>query len=307
MSDLARSRDRAPGFAALRALRPHQWVKNALVLAPVFLAHRAFDEPARLAAAGVAALCFSFVASATYLLNDWLDREADREHPSKRLRPIASGALAPGQAALLGAALLCAGFAIAFGALPSGATALLGAYLLLTAAYSIDLKRRVVLDVLVLAALYTLRILAGGMAAEVPISPWLLVFSMFFFLSLALVKRYAELMAASARGQGVLAGRGYRVDDRGLIPVMGLSSGFASILVIGLWASSPDVTALYAAPTLLWLVCPVLFHWLARIWLRAHRGELDEDPVLFAATDPASYASGALLVAIGALAARGLA
>ncbi|NNL68038.1 MAG: UbiA family prenyltransferase, partial [Myxococcales bacterium] len=125
MSDRVLSPDRTLASAAFRALRPHQWVKNALVLAPVFLAHRAFEEPARLAAAAVAALCFSLVASATYLLNDWLDRDADREHPSKRLRPLASGALSPGHAAVLGALLLGAGFAIAFGSLPGGATALL--------------------------------------------------------------------------------------------------------------------------------------------------------------------------------------
>jgi 4-hydroxybenzoate polyprenyltransferase len=308
MSEQVDSRATSLAGAALwRALRPHQWVKNALVLVPVVMAHRAPSEPERLAAALLAAACFCAVASAGYLLNDWLDREADRTHPSKRLRPLASGALSPRVAAAAFALLLVAGFGAALARLPAGFSALLALYLVLTTAYSLDLKRRVIVDVLSLAALYTLRILAGGTAAAVPISPWLLVFSMFFFLSLAFVKRYAELVAAArARDREVLAGRGYHVEDLALIPAMGLASGFASILVIGLWASSPDVLALYRAPTFLWLACPVLFHWLMRIWLRAHRGRLDADPVLFAATDPPSYAAGALLVAIGVLATRGL-
>ena len=307
MTDQAGTIAGIAGGALWRALRPHQWVKNALLLVPLLLAHRALSEPARLGAALLAAGCFCAVASAGYLLNDWLDRESDRKHPSKRKRPLASGALSPRLAAAAFALLLAAGFGAALALLPPRFAGLLALYLALTTAYSLDLKRRVIVDVLALAALYTLRILAGGTAAAVPISPWLLEFSMFFFLSLALVKRYAELVAAArARDREVLTGRGYHVEDLTLIPAMGLASAFASILVIGLWASSPDVLALYRAPTLLWLACPVLFHWLMRMWLRAHRGRLDTDPVLFAATDPASYAAGALLVAIGVAASRGL-
>lgn len=292
--------------ALWRALRPHQWTKSALLFAPLLLAHRPFDAE-RLRDTVLAALCFSAVASAGYLLNDWLDREADRRHPDKRRRPLASGDLPPRLAGVAFALLLVGGFGASLAALPGPFTGLLFVYLCLTTAYSTALKRRAIVDVLVLAALYTLRVLAGGEAAQVPVSHWLLVFSMFFFMSLAFVKRYSELLAnradAGPGGGALLAGRGYRVDDLALVPVMGLSCGFVSILVIGLWASSREVEALYRAPALLWLACPVLFHWLARVWLLAHRSELHSDPVLFAARDRASYAAGAIVLAIG-LAAR---
>ncbi|HKJ23307.1 MAG TPA: UbiA family prenyltransferase [Myxococcota bacterium] len=292
--------------ALWRALRPHQWAKSGLLFAPLLLAHRAFDDPARLAATALAAACFSAVASAGYLLNDWLDRDADREHPDKRHRPLASGDLSAGRARAAFVVLLVGAFAASAAWLPDGFTGLLGVYLALAVAYSTALKKRAVLDVLVLAALYTLRVLAGGEAAQVPVSHWLLVFSMFFFLSLAFVKRYAELLAVGAADGDALAGRGYRVGDLALVPVMGLASGFVAILVIGLWASSDEVRVLYRAPALLWLACPVLFWWLSRVWLLAHRHELDADPVLFAARDRASYLAGALLLAVGWLAARGL-
>ena len=292
--------------ALWRALRPHQWAKNGLLLAPLVLAHRALAVPEKVAAALLALACFSAVSSAGYLLNDWLDREADRQHPEKRRRPRASGDLSGRTAAIAFAALLAGAFAASLALLPAGFAFLLAVYGVLTVSYSLDLKRRALVDVLTLAALYTLRILAGGAAADVPVSPWLLVFSMFFFLSLAFAKRYTELMSAAARDRTTLAGRGYHVDDLSLVPVMGVSAGFMSILVIGLWASSPDVRELYRQPTLLWLTCPILFHWLARLWLRAHRGQLDADPVLFAVTDRASYLAGALLLVIGAAAARGI-
>ena len=200
-----------------------------------------------------------------------------------------------------------ASFAASVVWLPVAFTGLLLAYLILSGAYSVSLKKRALLDVLVLAALYSLSLLAGGAAAEVPVSHWLLVFAMFFFLSLAFVKRYVELVAIrGGAGADALAGRGYRLDDLSLVPVMGLASGFVAILVIGLWASSDDVRALYREPALLWLACPLLFHWLGRIWLLAHRGELHSDPVLFAARDRASYAAGLGLLLIGLAAAHGL-
>ena len=293
--------------AVWQALRPHQWAKNGLVFAPLLLAHRAVDDPARLAATALAAICFCAVASAGYLLNDWLDRDADRRHPEKRRRPLASGELSAGRAWAAFAALLVGGFAASVVWLPPGFTGLLAAYLVLTAAYSVSLKKRALLDVLVLAALYSLRVLAGGEAAQVAVSHWLLVFSMFFFLSLAFVKRYVELVAIRRGESGdAPAGRGYRLEDLSLVPVMGLASGFVAILVIGLWASSAEVRALYRAPALLWLACPLLFHWLCRIWLLAHRGELHSDPVLFAARDRVSYAAGLGLLLIGLAAARGL-
>ncbi|MBW2316701.1 MAG: UbiA family prenyltransferase [Deltaproteobacteria bacterium] len=287
------------GNAAWRALRPHQWTKSALLFAPLLLAHQALTEPARLAATVLAAACFSAVASAGYLLNDWLDRESDRLHPDKRHRPLASGDLSPGRAGAIFGALLVAAFTVSWLWLPLSFTGLLVVYLCLTTAYSTALKKRAVLDVLVLAALYTLRVLAGGEAAQVVVSHWLLVFSMFFFMSLAFVKRYSELLENDGHEEESLAGRGYRVGDVALVPAMGLSCGFVSILVIGLWASSPELTGLYRQPALLWLACPVLFYWLTRVWLLAHRRELHSDPVLFAARDRASYLAGAALGLIG--------
>ena len=289
---------------ALKALRPHQWVKNSLVFAPALLAHDVAN-PSRLADTAIAFACFCAVASGTYLVNDMLDVEADRKHPRKRHRPFAAGTLKTSTGIVMATLLVCGGFAASSQLLPGLFTAMLGIYFGLTTLYSIFLKEQLFLDVLLLAALYTLRVLAGGVAAAVPISPWLLAFSVFFFLSLAFVKRYVELLGAQATDSGDLARRAYRVDDLGLVETMGISSGYISVLVLGLYISSEDVTRLYASPALLWLVTPVMLYWVSRVWFLARRGSLHDDPVLFAATDPRSYICGVLIVAIGAISALG--
>jgi 4-hydroxybenzoate polyprenyltransferase len=281
--------------AALHSLRPHQWVKNALLFVPLILAHN--PDRQRLAATALAFLTFCACASATYLLNDLVDIRADRRHPRKRKRPLASGSLPIPIGLALSAGLLVVGFACSMLLLPARCTGMLAIYLALTTAYSLYLKQYLFIDVLLLAGLYTHRVVAGGVVAQVPISPWLLAFSMFFFVSLAFAKRCVELLSAWSREEERLARRSYRVGDTSLVENMGLTSGYLSVLVIGLYVTSSDVTRLYPSPELLWLICPVMLYWITRIWFLAHRGDLSDDPVLFAVTDLRSYVAGAMMAA----------
>jgi 4-hydroxybenzoate polyprenyltransferase len=296
--DVAIVADARPAWrGVLRALRPHQWVKNSLLFVPLLLAHRVADLD-RVASVCVAFACFCAIASASYLINDLLDLEADRQHPSKRLRPMASGQLSIAGGVALSGGLLVAGFAAAWQLLSLGSSVMLGLYLLLTLSYSFHFKQRLFLDVLVLAGLYTHRVLTGSVAAQVTASPWLLAFSTFLFLSLALVKRYVELRSAQARQLEEIERRAYEVGDIDLVASMGLASGYIAVLVLCLFVSSDDVTALYRTPELLWLSCPLMLHWISRVWLLARRGQLHDDPVLFAATDPSSYVTGGLILAL---------
>lgn len=288
----------AVGRQALRAMRPHQWAKNALLLAPLLLAHQLGDLT-RLLSIFAAFVAFCAVSSAGYVLNDLVDVEADRAHPTKRHRPIASGALPLPTAFALLAALLAAAGLVSLLGLTWAATGMVAAYLALTLSYSFYFKELLLLDVLLLAGLYTHRVLAGGVAAEVAVSPWLLVFSTFFFSSLALVKRYVELCSMDRQGTDAsISRRAYRIDDRPLVESMGLACAYIAVLVLCLFVSSDDVSQLYRTPALLWLMPPVMFYWISRIWVLAHRGDLHDDPVLFATTDRNSYAAGALLVII---------
>ena len=286
----------APASALLRALRPHQWVKNVLVFVPMAMAHR-LGDPALWAAAGLAFAALSLLASGTYVINDLLDVEQDRLHPTKRHRPFASGALSVGTGRLLAPVLIVAGLGLGFAASAAFGAVLL-VYLVTTLAYSLDLKRRAVLDVVVLAGLYVVRVLAGGAAADVPVSGWLLGFSMFLFLSLALAKRFAELQLIEAGRAGANARRGYEVGDAPLLAAAGVAAGYLAVLVLALYTTSPEVVALYRRPQLLWLIGPLLLYWTTRLWLTAQRGRLDDDPILYAAKDPASYAVGALTAAV---------
>jgi 4-hydroxybenzoate polyprenyltransferase/phosphoserine phosphatase len=281
----------------LRAIRPHQWAKNALMFAPLFLAHEV-SEVERTLHTLLAFVCFCAAASAGYLINDLVDIDADRQHPTKRRRPFAAGTLSIQVGIVLAVLLLIASFASSFRWLPPLSTLMLAGYLALTLSYSLYFKQKLLLDVLILAGLYTHRVLAGGVAAEVRVSPWLLAFSAFFFLSLALVKRYVELLHAQENEREGIARRAYQVGDLSLVETMGLSCAYISVLVLCLFISSDDVTRLYSTPGLLWLMCPVMLYWISRIWLLARRGELDDDPVLFATTDPISYLSGVLVLAV---------
>jgi 4-hydroxybenzoate polyprenyltransferase len=292
---------RASGFAlrdAVRALRPRQWIKNLLLFVPLLLAHEGLVSWRLLAVlGGFAAFCLA--ASAGYVVNDLLDREADRRHPVKQHRPFASGALSLRQGVALLVALAAGALAISWLWVGPAFTGMLGLYLALTLAYSLYFKQKLVLDVLLLAALYTHRVLSGAVAADVAVSHWLLGFSLFFFLSLAFVKRYSEVRRFAESSPAQLPRRDYRAADLGLIQTLGTASAYLSVLVLALYITGSDVARLYATPQWLWLVCPILLYWLTRIWFLAARGDLPDDPVLFAAGDATSYAAGALIVLAG--------
>lgn len=279
----------------IHALRTHQWAKNLLIFLPPLLAHdRSFFT---LSKSCLAFLCFCCVASATYMVNDLLDIEADRRNIKKRLRPFASGDLSPAAGLIASVSLLCAGFAIAQ-ALPVDFILWLLLYAATTLSYSIYLKRVALVDVLVLSGLYTVRLLAGGAATATMISHWLAGFAIFLFLSLAIVKRFAELENARLSGTQLKNGRGYLMTDLEQIRSFGTASAFASVVVFANYISSQDVMKFYHHPRYLWLIVPFMILWLCRVWLLATRGELNEDPVAFALTDRASLAMGAVVAAI---------
>jgi 4-hydroxybenzoate polyprenyltransferase len=279
--------------ALLRSLRPLHWTKNVLLFAPLLLAHRTGDA-ASLIAAALAFAAFCLTASAMYLVNDLRDVDFDRAHPNKRRREIASGALSVPMAIAAAAVLFLLGFAIAWSVNRELVWYLL-AYAVLSLVYSLWFKRRVFLDVLALSALWTIRVLAGGAAARVEVSDWLLALSVFLFVGLALLKRYADLGLLAAQSTSAAPGRGYVTADRDLLRSMGVTSGYMSVLVLALYLTSPQVTRLYESPRLLWLVCPLLLYWIAHMWFLAHRGEIEDDPIVVAARDPASYVVGALI------------
>lgn len=278
--------DRASRWKSLlKAIRLHQWAKNVLIFVPLVLAH-VFRLP-ELWNAALAFLSFSLCASATYILNDLLDIEADRRHPKKRLRPFAAGDLSAAAGVAIVVALLAASFAgAAF--LSRGYLGWLLAYLVATLAYSLRLKRVALLDVLLLSGLYTLRLLAGAAAVHVPISHWFAGFAVFLFLSLAIVKRFSELQNVRARGGSLANGRGYLLTDIEQLRSFGTVSAMASVVIFSLYISSGETLGLYRRPGRMWLIVPLLIWWIFRVWLLASRGELDEDPVIFAVTDKMS-------------------
>ncbi len=270
----------------LRALRPHQWIKNALVFLPLVAAHLYFDPPAILGAV-LAFLCFSLVASAGYVINDLLDLDADRQHVRKQRRPFACGALPLTWGPLLIVGLTVGGVAIG-ALLPPLFLAVLLAYFVTTLAYSLHLKRRPTLDVITLAGLYTIRVIGGTAAIGVAPSFWLLAFSMFLFLSLAYLKRYAELEALRRSGGDWASGRGYTVTDIELVRGLGIPAGYCAVMVLALYINSPEVRVLYQHPAVIWLICPALLYWMARTWSIAHRGLMHDDPLVFAVANRGS-------------------
>ncbi|MCP3139463.1 UbiA family prenyltransferase [Pyxidicoccus xibeiensis] len=274
----------------VKALRVHQWAKNALVFVPLLAAHKATD-PAMLVKALLGFAAFSLCASSVYVLNDLLDLESDRRHPTKQKRPFAACALPVSTGVVLAPALLLAGAAVCL-LLPPAFAALLATYYALTLAYSLRLKQVVMLDVLVLAGLYTVRIFGGSLAVGVPTSSWLMMFSMFLFLSLALVKRLSEVRRLRLSNETAAHGRGYLAQDYEQLASLGAASGQVSVLVLALYITSKEVTALYTHPERLWLLCPVMLYWVGRVWVLAHRGLVNEDPLVFALRDRVSYAVG---------------
>lgn len=295
-ADLARPRSRSRGRALLQMLRPHQWVKNLLLFVPMVLDHKLLDGPT-LAKAVTAFVAFCCAASSGYILNDILDRDADRRHPTKRYRPFASGVLSPVVGLALAPALLALAFALSWW-LPTRFLQLLTLYVALTTVYSLYLKRVAVVDVLLLAGLYTLRVLAGIAATHVRFSAWLLAFSMFLFLSLAFLKRFTEVSALPPADGEPVRRRGYLRGDREWLGSMGGASGYLAVLVLALYINSDQVVALYRTPLFLWLACPLLLFWTSRMWLLAHRGRIHDDPIVATMRDPMSYVTGALLALV---------
>jgi 4-hydroxybenzoate polyprenyltransferase len=275
---------RRPLTKLLKTLRAQQWIKNLLVAIPVLTAHKIFD-PVVVFNCILATVALSCLASATYILNDLLDLEADRAHSEKKNRAIASGEASIGQAVLLSAALLTSGLLGGFFFIPSAFGWLL-LYEICTVFYSLHLKSKPVADILVLACLYTLRILIGGAATHIRISSWLLTFSVFLFVSLAAVKRVSELISTNANSVHIR--RGYQPSDSLVLTAFGIGSGLVATLVLAFYVNSAEVLRMYASPQVLWLLCPLLLYWIGRIWILVGRNQLHHDPIVFVFRDKVS-------------------
>lgn len=285
---------RATGISGyIEAMRPHQWLKNMLLLVPALTAHEFTGATALACLLAVAS--FSLCASSVYLLNDLLDLRHDRLHATKRHRPFASGAVDVLHGSLLFPLVLLLAMGLGL-FLPVKFLLVLGAYYGLTLAYSIFLKRQPVLDVLTLAGLYGIRLLAGAAAIGVDLSQWLLTFSVFLFLCLALVKRSTELIDRLQKGWGDPSGRSYRLSDLAILQTMATTSGYVAVLVFALYISSPSIMALYGSPERLWAIPVILLYWISRVLILTHRGEMHDDPVLFAARDRPSLICAVLTV-----------
>jgi 4-hydroxybenzoate polyprenyltransferase len=277
----------------VRGMRVHQWLKNLLIFVPAATSHRLLNPPV-FSQVSLAFFSFSLCASAGYLINDLLDRKADRQHPAKRGRPFASGAVSP-SAGMAAAALLFL-IGLGTGSLVSPRYVLfLCGYLALAIAYSAVLKTVMLLDIFLLASFYTLRVFIGGEAAGVTVSFWLAAFSTFFFFSLAMVKRFNELRILANHAADTAARHDYASQDLGMIGMWGTASGCASIVVLALYINSDEVTQLYRHPSYLWPICLAVLFWLNRIWMLANRTGLPYDPIVFAARDRQSYIIGAFV------------
>jgi 4-hydroxybenzoate polyprenyltransferase/phosphoserine phosphatase len=287
----------------IKALRVHQWAKNLLVFVPLLASHRIL-EPHLVLSGLLAFIAFGACASSVYLLNDLLDLPDDRQHPTKCNRPLAAGTLPILHALFLIPALLFGAFVVALWLLPIQFAGVLAAYYILTLAYSLWLKRVVMLDVVTLAILYTVRVLAGAAAMTLVATFWILAFCVFIFLSLAFVKRYTELHDARQKGKTEkFSGRGYYPADFELLASLGGASGYISVLVLALYINDAASRAMYHSPQWMWVACPILLFWLSRVWLLAHRGQMHDDPIVFALRDNMSRWIGVVFVLVFALAA----
>lgn len=281
--------------ALWKAMRPHQWVKNALIFLPLIVSHN-YTDPAMLLLAALAFVAFSLCASSVYLVNDLVDIEADRVHATKRNRPFAAGTLRPliGVVAALGMTLFA--LIVAFGGMGPVFGLVLLAYMVLTTAYSLWLKQYSTVDVIVLALLYTMRIVAGAAACMIVPSEWLLSFSLFFFLSLAYMKRYIEL--ARVGHDRKLPSRNYQASDLTVVQTFGIANGALALLTLAQYMASPQVRMLYSFPQALWLVLPLMMFWTYRTWMWASRGKVGDDPVVFAIKDRISQITVVLVIGV---------
>lgn len=293
---IARPRPTPRGY--IKALRPHQWAKNALVFLPLVAGHR-FDGPT-IAATVIGFLCFCFAASSAYIFNDLLDLPGDRDHPRKSQRPFAAGTVPITHGIVISALLMAAAVGLSL-TLPDRFTLVLLLYVAATLTYSLYLKRKLLIDVVMLGGLYTLRVYGGLAATSSQQTQWLLMFSLFFFLSLAIVKRCSELVAKQAAGKTLVMGRGYRIGDLGIMLPLGAAAGYGAVFVVALYLSSPEVRALYGHPNRLWLMAPFLLYWISRALLMASRGDLHDDPVVFALTDRNSWLVALCVAAVIAI------
>lgn len=277
----------------LTALRPHQWVKNILVFVPMFLAQHLDAVTLFMGVLGF--IAFNLIASSVYVINDLLDLDADRAHPRKCKRPFAAGTVPIQHGTGLAAGLLGLGTVISLCVGPVFFL-VVALYFAATTGYSFYFKRRMIIDICVLAGLYTMRIIAGGVAARVEVSVWLLAFSIFFFFALAAIKRQAELVDNANAGKLAPSGRGYRVTDLAVVSQMSIASGYVSVLVLALYMNAPVVADLYANPPALWGICLVLLFWISWLSIITHRGEMHDDPIVFAVKDRISRVCGFLII-----------
>lgn len=285
----------------IKAIRLHQWMKNLLIFVPLLAAHSITDLTSVLITF-LAFITFGMTASSVYLLNDLIDVEDDRHHHSKCKRPFASGNLSLIQGWVIWPCILIAALTLSLIFLPPAFFLSLVAYYTLTVAYSFLLKRKAIIDVIALAMLYTMRIIAGASATATMPSYWLLAFSIFIFLSLALIKRYSELKTAREVGKEKLRGRGYLQEDLEAVSAMGTASGYISVLVLALYIQDPSTANMYSNTQVLWAACPILIYWISRAWLITHRGEMNDDPIVFAIKDKPSWVVGILFALVFILA-----
>jgi len=286
--------EKATFYDFIKQIRVHQWLKNILIFFPFLLAHQVNLQ--NFINSIFAFISFSFLASFVYITNDLFDLEADRQHPTKKNRPIASGRISISKAILSSFILLISGLIISLLLINKYFLAILLAYLIITTMYTFSLKRIAIIDIITLSILYTLRLIAGGISTDVEVSQWLLGFSLFFFLSLATMKRYTELLVIKDLNKVNTSGRGYNIKDIPLIRTIGLASGYLSVLIFSLYLNSQKVISLYNHPKILWLITFSLLYWISRMWLISHRGEMNEDPIVYTAKDKVSYIIGLIII-----------
>lgn len=284
----------------IKEIRVYQWVKNILLFLPIILAH-SLGNFKELSDVIIGFFSFSISASFVYVLNDLLDLDSDRSHPRKRFRPLASGDLPIQIGIALVPILLITGIGLSF-MLSFKFQLILLSYIILTTAYSFSLKKIPILDIILLATLFTSRIIAGAFAADVDLSMWILAFSMFFFMNLAVLKRYIELLVMKNKNEIEAKGRGYTIEDMGLLLSIGPAAGFLSVLVFVLYIDSSQALGLYTNPKALWLISPIFLYWISRIWHLSVRGKMTDDPIVFAMKDKASYIVGLLILIIAVVA-----
>ncbi len=294
------ARPRTPTRAYFKSMRPYQWTKNALVFLPAIAGHSVGDI-AVLMAAVMAFFAFSFAASSAYIINDLLDLPGDRDHHRKCKRPFAAADISIPSGIVMAIGLMALAISIAC-LLPLEFLGILICYVLATLGYSLVLKRHMLIDVITLGGLYTVRVLGGIAATGEEKSKWLLMFCLFFFLSLAIVKRCSELVARRDAGKSAPPGRGYAINDLAMLLPLGAAAGYASVMVVMLYLSSPQILSLYTHPLRMWLICPLMIYWISRALMLSNRGEMHDDPIIFALTDKVSWLTGAVAAVIIAVA-----